>query len=388
MKKCEARRTAGRPDRRAGISLQLVSFTGVLAAVTFAVAQAPVEAPLPPASVPALEPPLPSNAGSVLRPGVAAAGMKVKDIEVRFTGAARVDEARVRSRMRLKEGETWTQEKEDDDLRDLYASGDFTSASIDRVPVAGGIKVIVNAEARPAMGDLEFRGNTVFNTKRLREEVEFRAGEVVDDAKLGKAKEKILDMYKKKGYPDTIVTYTTEQGANGFSTIVINVDEGGRGVIDGVQFNGNTIFSDRRLRSAIKSDDRNWFKVWDLKRRLDRETVEKDMEAIHDVYGNAGYFDAHVTGVDSVPSGNKVNIVFNIVEGQQDQTGGVSITGNRVFDSATLIPVFNLEAGRTFSLADMKADIELIQEYYGAHGYAEARVTPAATRVSRRPASP
>ena len=380
MKKCETRRTDGLPNRRAGICLQLVSFAGVIAAVTLAVAQAPVEAPvealLPPGSAPALEPALPTNAGSVLRPDVSAAGIKVKDVEVRFTGTARVDEARVRSRMRLKEGETWTQEKEDDDLKDLYASGDFISASIDRVPVADGIKVIVNAEARPAMGDLEFRGNTVFNSKKLREEVEFRAGEVVDDAKLGKAKEKILEKYKEEGYPDTIVTYTTEQGANGFSTIIINVDEGGRGVIDGVQFKGNTIFSARRLRSAIKSDDRNWLKVWDLKRRLDRETVEKDMDAIREIYGNAGYFDANVSGVDSIPSGKKVTIVFNIVEGQQYQTGGVSITGNRAFDTATLLPVFNLEAGRTFSLGDMKADMELIQEYYGAHGYAEARVTP------------
>ena len=138
MNKCEARRTAGRPGRRAGISLQLVSLSGVLAAVTLAVAQVPAEAPLPPSGVPALdpsgapalEPPLPTSGGRSLLPSPApAAGAKVKDIEVRFTGSARVDEARVRARMRLKEGETWTQEKEDEDLRDLYASGDFTSAS-------------------------------------------------------------------------------------------------------------------------------------------------------------------------------------------------------------------------------------------------------------------
>lgn len=98
-------------------------------------------------------------------------------------------------------------EESRENLRDLYASGDFTSASIDKVAVGGGLKILVNAEARAAMGNLEFRGNTVFNSKRLREEVEFRAGEVVDDAKLGKAKRTILDLYKKKGYPDTIITY-------------------------------------------------------------------------------------------------------------------------------------------------------------------------------------
>src|SRR5687767_2579161 len=107
------------------------------------------------------------------------------------------------------------------------------------------------------------------------------------------------------------------------------------------------------------------------------------MTAAQNHYGDHGYFDARVTGRATVPSGSddKVSLVLNIQAGPQYTTGQVAVTGNKVFDAATLLPVFQLEAGRTFSLADMRTDIETIQEYYGSHGYAEARVTP---RIDKR----
>ncbi len=328
-------------------------------------------------------PELPSDAGSILG-GRPAANRLVKEIDVRFRTGVTVDRARVLSRMTLKVGEAWTQEKEEEDLKSFYNSGDLMNVTIDPVEAGAGLKVVVTAEARPAMGDLVFRGNTVFSGDALADETEVRVGNVVDDSALSEAKKKILEKYTKKGYPDAVVTYSVEPGAQaGFSRIVFNIDEGGRGVIDNVVFEGNTVFSSRRLRSVVESDNRNWLKFWDLKRKLDREKVEKDMAAVQDLYGDHGYFDARVTGVDSVPSGNgeKISLVFHVVEGPQYTTGQVAVAGNKLFDAATLIPVFQLEAGRIFSITDMRTDIDTIQEYYGSHGYAEARVTP---RIDKR----
>jgi outer membrane protein assembly factor BamA len=121
----------------------------------------------------------------------------VREIDVRFRTNVTVDRARVLSRMRLKVGEPWTQEKEEDDLRAFINSGDLMNAVINTFEVPGGLKVVVTAEARPAMGELVFQGNTVFNSDRLKDLVEFTAGGVVDDAKLSEAKVKILDLYKK-----------------------------------------------------------------------------------------------------------------------------------------------------------------------------------------------
>jgi outer membrane protein insertion porin family len=365
MNNASARPCRASQYRLTGLNLKCLSLLCLLSFPPLLPAQ---EAPLPE---------LPSEAGAILgeKP---AANRIVREIDVRFRGPAVVDRARVLSLMRLKVGEPWTQEKEEDDLRAFIRSGDLLNATIDTVDVGSGVRVIVTAEARQAMGELIFQGNTVFNSERLREEVSFRVGEVVDDTALNTAKATILELYKKKGYPDAIITYDVSASSRpGFARVTIIIDEGGRGVIHGVQFEGNTVFSSRRLRGEIESDNRNWL-LFLSKRKLDREKLERDMAAIQDYYGDHGYFDARVTGVDSVPTakGDKIDLVFHIVEGPQYTTANVGLEGNKLFDNQTLLPVFQLESGQIFSLAGMKADIETIQEFYGSHGYAEARVTP------------
>lgn len=360
----------GRPSKASSLMLSLSSLAISLALAESSLAQAvPEQPPLPsgPADAPMAEP---------------AAQKRVKSVDVRFTGSSTVDKARITSNMRLKPGEVWTREKEEDDLRALFNSGDLLNVSIDSIDGPDGVSVIVTGEARPAMGDLVFEGNTVFKTDRLRDEADFKTGTVVEEAKLNEVRAKIQELYQKRGYADTTVSYSVEQGSQpGFSRIVFRIDEGTRGILNDVRFEGNTVISSRRLKSITESDDRNWIKFWDLKRKITQDKIEGDIQRIQDAYGDAGYFDARVDNVDQVQASDaKVDLVFRITEGIQYTTGGVGVTGNKVFDSATLIPVFQLESGTTFSLADMRSDIETIEDYYGSRGYADVKVTP---RISR-----
>ena len=360
----------GRPSKASSLMLSLSSLAISLALAESSFAQAvPEQPPLPagPADAPMAEP---------------AAQKRVKSVEVRFTGSSSVDKARITSNMRLKPGEVWTREKEEDDLRALFNSGDLLNVSIDSIDGPDGVSVIVTGEARPAMGDLAFEGNTVFKTDRLRDEADFKTGTVVEEAKLNEVRAKIQELYQKRGYADTTVSYSVEQGSQpGFSRIVFRIDEGTRGILNDVRFEGNTVISSRRLKTITESDDRSWIKFWDLKRKITQEKIEGDIQRIQDVYGDAGYFDARVDNVDQVQASDaKVDLVFRITEGIQYTTGSIGVTGNKVFDAATLIPVFQLESGTTFSLADMRSDIETIDDYYGSRGYADVKVTP---RISR-----
>ena len=360
----------GRPSKASSLMLSLSSLAISLALAESSFAQAvPEQPPLPagPADAPMAEP---------------AAQKRVKSVEVRFTGSSSVDKARITSNMRLKPGEVWTREKEEDDLRALFNSGDLLNVSIDSIDGPDGVSVIVTGEARPAMGDLAFEGNTVFKTDRLRDEADFKTGTVVEEAKLNEVRAKIQELYQKRGYADTTVSYSVEQGSQpGFSRIVFRIDEGTRGILNDVRFEGNTVISSRRLKSITESDDRSWIKFWDLKRKITQEKIEGDIQRIQDAYGDAGYFDARVDNVDQVQASDaKVDLVFRITEGIQYTTGSIGVTGNKVFDAATLIPVFQLESGTTFSLADMRSDIETIDDYYGSRGYADVKVTP---RISR-----
>src|SRR5436190_17831177 len=151
--------TVASPLRGLGLTFNLCS---LVLALSFAL----------PAGAQQKPPELPTDNANMM-PDRKPANSIVKEIDVRFRTGTTVDRARVLALMRLKVGEPWTQEKEEDDLRALYNSGSFMNAKINTVEVPGGLKVVVTTDARPAMGDLVFQGNTVFTSDRLKDEVEF-----------------------------------------------------------------------------------------------------------------------------------------------------------------------------------------------------------------------
>ncbi len=307
-----------------------------------------------------------------------ATGPVVRNVEIRFKGEATVDRQRILANMRLKPGEIYTREKEEEDLRALYSTGDLLDVQFTTVDTPGGVNLIVTAEARAGLGDIEFSGNTIFNSTRLRQEVELKIGGPVDDTSLAKAKDAILELYKAKGFPDVTVDYAVGRGTTpGFSRAVFTINEGGQGIIKDVIFEGATSFSSGQLKGVVKSDNRNWIKFWDLKRRVDRTKIEGDIKALEEFYQDAGYLDARVLGVEPQRVDAKyVNLVFRISEGPVYSVASLGVDGNKLYRTEDLIPVFQLEAGRTFSLADMKIDLQTIADYYGSRGYADVSVTP------------
>ena len=331
-------------------------------------------------ALPGLTPPPATTETTTLAPRT---GPIVKSVEIRFKGQATVDRERILANMRLKTGEIYTREKEEEDIRALYNTGDLLDVQFTTIEAPGGVKLIVTVEARAGLGDVEFMGNTVFTATRLRQEVELKIGGSVDDTSLAKAKDAIIEVYKAKGYPDVTVDYAVTQGATpGFSRAVFTINEGGRGIIKDVTFEGATSFSKGTLAGVIKSDNRNWIKFWDLKRRVDRTKIEADIKALEEFYQNAGYLDARVLNVAPQRLDDKnVNLVYSISEGPVYTVASVDVAGNKLYQTADLIPVFQLEAGQVYSLADMKTDLETIADYYGSRGYADAKVTP---RIDKR----
>lgn len=311
-------------------------------------------------------------------------GKVVRSVEVRFRGPHRLDRERILSNMRLKPGEIYTRDKEEDDLRALYNTGDLLDVQIGTADVAGGVRVIVTVEARASLGEIEFRGNSALSAERLRLEANLKVGGSVNDLNLAQAKESILSAYRAKGFTEVTVDYDVLPGATpGFSRVVFTINEGGRSIIRNVVFEGAATFSHRQLARVTVSDNRNWLKFWNLKRRVEREKIDQDVKAIEEFYQDRGYLDARVTNVTPRRvDDERVDLVFQISEGPQYTVASVSVTGNKLYTAEELIPVFQLESGAVFSRADMLTDLQTIDDYYGARGYAEKEVLP---RINKLP---
>lgn len=300
----------------------------------------------------------------------------VQDVQVIFKGGAKLDENRIRSQMATREGQPFSDESIERDIRALYATGAIENLDIRAVDVPGGVRVIVEISGRGGISEIEFAGNTAIDRDRLGKEIEVNVGDPVDDIRLTEAQQRIVEMYEKKGFSDVVITYdVTPSAREGFSTVTFKIDEGARGIINDIRFEGNTAISSRKLRAKLKSEEHHFWNLWGKAGKLKNEDLSDDIKAVEKVYHDEGYVYAKVLEVRREPvSAKKLNLVYVIQEGGKYDVSGVSLNGNTIFQEDVLMAGVQTESGFPYVASFVEADQKRIQDYYGSRGYADARV--------------
>ena len=300
----------------------------------------------------------------------------VRDVQVVFKGAATMDEARVKSQMATRVGQPFLDETVERDIRTLYATGAVENLDIQAQNVAGGVRVVVAITGRGAIGDIHFMGNTVFDADKLRREIKVKVGDPVDEIKLASAQTDIREMYEKKGYADVAVSYeSTPSSREGFTAVVFKIDEGARGLIHDIRFEGLTCVKGRIVKAKLKSKEKTFWRIWGKAGKLNNQELQDDVRTVEQTMQDHGHVYAKVVEVRREPVGSKsVDIIFVCVEGEKYDVDSVQVQGNTVFTTEELIPGISVEPNFPYSGSDVRADEKMIQEYYGSRGYADARV--------------
>jgi outer membrane protein insertion porin family len=301
----------------------------------------------------------------------------VKQVIVRFNGAASLSEARVRSQMSTREGEAYADENVEQDIRNLYASGSVDNVDIRSEDMAGGVRVIVTITGRGSVGEVVFRGNTIIDSSRLLKESEIKVGDPVDEARLIKAQSAIRSVYEKRGYGDVSVSYQTEPaGEKGFTRVTFLMSEGARGLVRNINFEGNKSYPASKLRSKMKLKEKALWRVWRGKSgKLGDDVISEDVKAVEKEYQAQGYVYAKVAEVRRVPvDSDYMDLVFVVSEGAKYEVGKVTIEGATVFTNDDLTKALKTVTNFPYSGTDIADDEKAIGDYYGSRGYADARV--------------
>lgn len=306
----------------------------------------------------------------------AAAGKRiVREVDVVFKGAATMDANRVKAQMATRVGEPYTDETVERDIRTLYGTGAVDNVDINAVSVAGGVRVVVTISGRGGIGEISFLGNGAFDNDKLREEIEVKVGDPVDDAKLTTAQQKIRELYEKKGFSDVLVTYdVTPSTKEGFSAVLFKIEEGARGLIGEIRFEGNNAISARKLKGKIKSKEKTFYRLWGKAGKLDNQTVLDDVKTIEEAYQDEGYVYVKVTYRREPIDAKSTALVFEIYEGGKYDVASVDVTGITVFSKDELTPAIRTESGFPYSGTDVRGDEKMLRDYYGSRGYADAQV--------------
>src|SRR3569832_1058296 len=148
-------------------------------------------------------------------------------------------------------------------------------------------------------------------------------------------------------------------------------------VINQVAVEGNKKAKDDQLKTEVQSKPRG---------TLSKPTVQADVQRIIEIYHRSGRFDVTVTPQIIELPNNRVNLVFDIREGEKTGVKDIRFVGAHAYSSSRLKNVIKTSVSNWLSFLQttdiydpdrVEADRDLLRRFYLQHGYADVRILSA-----------
>lgn len=241
-------------------------------------------------------------------------------------------------------------------LRDYFQLDGYYDVSIDfrQKPVENDTMVVEYVVAKGRRYKLErvdVTGNKYFTTDTIRERMilmpasllRFRHGRY-SEAFRKKDEENIENLYRANGFRDVKVTSEVNrnhQGKAGEMAVSFRIEEGPQWFVDKVTVNGARQISEDEIARRLSSLAGQPYSDYNI--ALDRNSVLT-------YYFTNGFPDANFQ-YDASPAGapNRVNLVYNLVEGRRQYVRDVLVTGARTTRQSLVDRNIRLDAGDPLS---------------------------------------
>jgi outer membrane protein insertion porin family len=229
------------------------------------------------------------------------------------------------------------------------------------------IGAIATADTVAAQGSaIVVEGNRRVEADTIRSYFHLNPGERLDSYKIDQA---LKALYATGLFRDIRISQA------GPRLVVIVVENP---VINRVAFEGNKKLKDEQVSSEVQSKARG---------TLSLPTVQADVQRIVEIYRRNGRFDVRVEPkIIDLPN-NRVDLVFEINEGDKTGIKKIIFVGNKSYGDTRLKDEIKTKQSRlllgflqTTDIYDpdrIEADRDLIRRFYLKHGYADVRVVSA-----------
>jgi len=242
-----------------------------------------------------------------------------------------------------------------------------------------GVYLLIKVEEYPRLERVVIEGNDEIDTDDIEKQVTFLRGTVISPQAISKLKLRIKNLYDEEGYLnakiiDNIYEYFTadtsdeditvtwrnkkdfsdeydllyESDDQTYSNLIarikdrvllkLTIEEGEEVIVREIVFNGNEVFDDADLASAMEeTSEAVWWKFWSSAQFKPKD-FKKDKQLIIDYYKENGYRDAEILDDSLVYyNDNKdLKIVMNVYEGPQYKIRDITWEGNTVYPDEVL----------------------------------------------------
>ena len=244
------------------------------------------------------------------------------------------------------------------------------------------ISLDIEIDELPTLTDVKINGLKKGNTETIIKDTELTKGKKLSESFLTNTKNYIINKYKKEGFLDTKVNLNTIKdtiGANSYK-MVVNIDKGQRIKIKEIDFNGNEVFKESKLRSKLKNTKiKNPIRFWKRSKYINND-FNDDLNGLIEFYKENGFRDARIikdTLLRNNKTSNSIALKLDIEEGKKYYFGDINFIGNTVYSNNSLQQILGLKKGDVYNgvllkkrIADTsKPDGNDITNLYQNNGY-------------------
>lgn len=319
-------------------------------------------------------------------------GRTIESIE--FRGLKALSEDTLRYYLGLEPGQPFDEEALNRNIKQLWDRNLVDDVAVESVPTPAGVRLVITVAERPILRSIEYEGlkrisKTDLQDKMTTQRVRVHEGEPLSLGELQRVKTLIEEMYGEKGYRFATAQYTVEDVGPNEKKVVFTVDEGNRVRIADIDFEGNTVFNDLRLRLAMKKTKETGLLTRLSKKDIyDPAKLQEDLDKVRDLYRGAGYKNV-VIGDPKVevralnpgaaePKDQKrrMFITVPLEEGERWKFGQVTIEGNQIYSDQLLLRAFSRKTGGWLRSKVIDDGVKAITDAYHNTGYIFAHVEP------------
>lgn len=312
-------------------------------------------------------------AAPAVEPAAAVPADVIKSITV--VGTQRLEADTVRSYIRLRTGQPWTQVSADQALKDLYATELFADVAVRN----NGGAVVIEVRENPVVNRIILEGNKRIKNDKIEPEIKLAPRQIYSRSKVRADVARIIELYKRQGRFAAVVEPKLVQLDQNRVDIVFEITEGPKSKVQQINIIGNDKFSDGQLRGEMITKQSRFYRFFSSGTSYDPDRLAFDQQKLRQFYLTQGYADFRVVSAvaELTPDKQDFIITYVVEEGDRYKFGDVKVESQiRDFDSERLTTTLRMKKGDWYDAKMVEDTVESLSETAGLFGYAFADVNP------------
>ncbi|MEQ1497863.1 MAG: outer membrane protein assembly factor BamA [Novosphingobium sp.] len=298
---------------------------------------------------------------------------------VNVVGSQRLEPDTIRSYVKLRVGQPYSQASADQAVKDLFATELFANVAITN---ENGV-VTIEVKENPVINRIILEGNKRIKDEKILPEIKLAPRQIFTRSKVRADVSRIIELYKRQGRFAASVEPKMVMLEQNRVDIVFEITEGPKSKVRRINILGNEAFSDKELHSEMYTKQAAFYRFMSSGTTYDPDRMAFDQQKLRQFYLTKGYADFRVVSAVAELTPDKKDFILTYVveEGPRYRFGEVKVESQlRDFDGDRLASQLPMKKGDWYNAKLVEDTIDRLNDTLGAFGYAFADVRPEYSR--------